>query len=112
MRRAHFKTPSLDEDVRWLLSRADSELLDVKLPTDPVQLTKYLRKRHSPRRSRLLAELHGLRRRGRVKFSSAARMFFTRVALEQATDERLAKYKASRFEEDVSVADLCCDVDG
>src|SRR5690606_8796502 len=42
----------------------------------------------------------------------AERMFFTRVGLEQATDERVAAYKAGRFAVGSRIADLCCGIGG
>ncbi|AIE85195.1 SAM-dependent methyltransferase [Fimbriimonas ginsengisoli] len=47
-----------------------------------------------------------LRTRARAKFERADEMLFVREALEQATDERLAAYHASRFPTGVLVADL------
>ena len=38
--------------------------------------------------------------------------FFTPVGWEQATDELIAAYKASRFPADGPVADLCCGIGG
>jgi hypothetical protein len=76
------------------------------------QLVECLRRRVSPARARLVVELVGLRRRAATKFTAADRMFFTRTALEQATDEWVAAYKASRFPKDAPVADLCCGIGG
>ena len=39
-------------------------------------------------------------------------MFFTPLGLEQATDEFVAAYKASRFPPAQAVADLCCGLGG
>ena len=39
-------------------------------------------------------------------------MFFTSRLLEQATDERIAAYKAGRFPRSGLVADLCCGLGG
>ena len=51
----------------------------------------------SPAQTHLLLEQVELRRRATAKFTHAARMFFTRIGLEQATDEWVARYKAARF---------------
>lgn len=52
-----------------------------------------------------------LRRRGRTKFpDSWKHMLFQREALEQATHQSVASYRASRFPEDVLVADLTCSI--
>lgn len=53
-----------------------------------------------------------LRRKAGVKFSRAERMLFTADGLEQATDERIAKYIASRFGEDKRIIDLTCSLGG
>jgi SAM-dependent methyltransferase len=47
--------------------------------------------------ARAAAEQAILRRRARAKFSHADQMYFTREALEQATSEPLAQYRATRF---------------
>ena len=98
-------------ELQWLIEHANVELA-AELPQDPLQLISHFRKQHSPQRSRLLVELRELRTRGLAKFSRAELMFFTRRGLEQATDERLAGYKANRFPPNSSVVDICCGVGG
>jgi hypothetical protein len=73
---------------------------------------RILRKEISADRARLVIQQAELRRRGAEKFSLAERMFFTKVGLEQATDEAVARYKASRLPAGVLVADLCCGIGG
>jgi hypothetical protein len=80
-------------------------------------IVKRLRGQLSPERTHLVLDQIDLRRRAAVKFSQAHRMFFTRVGLEQATDEWTACYKASRFAGarpgfSPSTADLCCGIGG
>ncbi len=56
-----------------------------------------------------------LRRAARAKFTRADEMLFERIALEQATDETVARYKATRFAAKFAgrtVADLCCGIGG
>jgi hypothetical protein len=67
----------------------------------------------------LLIEQTELRRRATAKFTQSHQMFFTRLGLEQATDEWVAHYKASRFAPKRAagftpavVADLCCGIGG
>jgi hypothetical protein len=68
----------------------------------------------------LLLEQAELRRRATAKFSRAALMYFTRVGLEQATDQWVAAYKAARFNGTRTgpsvalrtVVDLCCGIGG
>ena len=46
------------------------------------------------------------RSRGKVKFDRASEMLFVREALEQASHEKIARYHASLFPQNVCVADL------
>ncbi|HEX2473152.1 MAG TPA: hypothetical protein VHK01_00315 [Lacipirellulaceae bacterium] len=78
-----------------------------------------LRHHLTPAKAHLLLEQVELRRRAKEKFSAADRMFFTRVGLEQATDEWVARYKATRFAKQRAgastppvIADFCCGVGG
>jgi hypothetical protein len=102
------------EDYRWLVSDDARTFLDRATTADEslVRLTKSLRAELSAAHTHLVLEQVELRRRAREKFQAAERMFFTRRALEQATDERIAAYKARRFSAGASVADLCCGIGG
>lgn len=53
-----------------------------------------------------------LRRKARSKFTRADVMYFTREALEQATSEVIARYRARRFVGCEVVGDLCCGIGG
>ncbi|MFA6471430.1 MAG: class I SAM-dependent methyltransferase, partial [Candidatus Latescibacterota bacterium] len=57
-------------------------------------------------------ELAEARERGKKKFARVAEMFFTREALEQATDEEVAKHRAERFCGLGTVCDACCGIGG
>ena len=57
-------------------------------------------------------ELVTARSRARQKFTRAAGMFFTREALEQASEERVAAHRAERFAGLERVCDLCCGIGG
>jgi hypothetical protein len=107
-------TPSIDlTDYEWLTGReAAAVLVDVVADVRPLpQQTARLRKTLSATRTSLVLEQVELRHRARQKFSAAERMFFTRTALEQATDQWIAAYKAQRFGSD-EVWDLCCGIGG
>lgn len=102
-------TPSIAE---WLCgSTAAAALLDLT-GKDPSSLAaaKTLRKRFSAEETAALLDTVKLRERARLKFRAADRMFFTRVGLEQSTDERVAAYKAQRFRG--RVVDVCCGIGG
>ena len=100
-------------DYEWLTGDEACALLN-DLAEDAAPLhtaVARLRGRLPPARTHLLVEQVELRRRATAKFTQAARMFFTRVGLEQATDEWVAGYKAERFF-GWAAADLCCGIGG
>jgi hypothetical protein len=103
------------DDYRWLVSEAAAWLelaRDEARRRDSVGLVVRLRKELSAERAHLVVEQVALRERAQEKFALAERMFFTRKGLEQATDERLAAYKAARFPAGQPCADLCCGIGG
>lgn len=103
-----------EDDYRWLVSEAAEPFLRraAEAGSSLIGLVKQLRRDISAERAHLIAQQLELRTRASVKFAHADRMFFTPSLLEQATDERVAGYKASRFPEGGSVADLCCGLGG
>ncbi len=92
------------EAERWL-----DEASDTGLPLH--RLAKRLRGGLGDGQARQVMELADLRRRGERKFTRARRMFFSRLGLEQATDEWIARYKAARFAGRTTL-DLCCGIGG
>src|SRR5918993_1758789 len=56
-----------------------------------------LRKRFPPELARAALDTVMLREKARVKFTRADEMFFTREALEMASAETVARYRAGRF---------------
>lgn len=100
-----------------MLEPAGAALLE-RLAADPTPPEDWLRlgerlRRHYP--ADLVATaltLHELRLAGRAKFSRAMAMFFTRPGLEQASSERIARWRAGRFAGLGPVADLCCGIGG
>jgi THUMP domain-containing protein len=109
-------------DYQWLTGDEAAALL-AELAADPAPLhtaVARLRGQLSATRAHLLLEQVELRSRATEKFTHAARMFFTRTALEQATDEQTAEYKAQRLTERAGLslsnapvfADLCCGIGG
>ncbi|MGI9427947.1 MAG: THUMP-like domain-containing protein [Bythopirellula sp.] len=102
-------------DYEWLTS-ADAALVltEVALTDDPVhrQLQR-LRKTLSADRARLVVQQIELRKRATTKFGDlAAQLFFTDVALQQATDLWTARYKAGRVSSQQPVVDYCCGIGG
>ena len=75
-----------------------------------LRLLTRLRRQHPPDLAAAALELARLRIKARSKFGdAAARMVFTRDALEQATDLRISRY---RFRAWPGGADLCCGIGG
>ncbi len=99
-------------DERWLFSAEARFFLSADLPADPLQATTLLRRTLSLKQAHLILEQTELRQRAAIKFSQAKKMFLTRQALEQATAEPIARYKASSFPSGVALADLCCGLGG
>lgn len=104
-------------DYRWLISDAAVPWLqkvadDLTGGAPTVGQIRALRSAVGIARASLLIEQAQLRSRALEKFSQASELFFTRQGLEQATDERLAAYKATRFAGLGAVADLCCGIGG
>jgi hypothetical protein len=101
-------------DIEWLTgSEAGAILAELSGDNGPLHATvARLRRTISPERTHLLVEQVDLRRRAAAKFSRPELMYFTRIGLEQATDEWTAAYKASRFNAPTNIADLCCGIGG
>ena len=107
------------DDYAWLTSDVAALTALSEFAADgrsELQQLNELRKAFTPERARLVVEQVALRRRAVAKFGpAAARMFFTPVQLEQATDREIAAYKAERFHrggEGRAVHDYCCGIGG
>ena len=102
-------------DYQWLVSEEGEKwLVETARSTEPPhRLQTRLRKTLACERARLVSEQTELRRRAVEKFGEhAERMFFTNVALQQATDRWIAAYKASRFDVATPIIDYCCGIGG
>lgn len=105
------------EDYEWLIGAAAQgwlvTLAELRRGGDStVNQLQRLRKELPLERAHLLVEQLELRWRAREKFSQADVLFFTKKGLEQATDEVLAAYKATRFGGQACIADVCCGIGG
>ena len=103
------------EAWNWLVGRDGMACVDrIGIQTDVLGVSKSLRKQGlDPDKVRLVMEQVALRKSANKKFSRAMKMLFQRQLLEQATDERLAAYKASRLKGKFnSLVDLCCGLGG
>ena len=101
-------------DYAWLIGpQAGAVLRDLAEESEPLHAAAArLRRQFSAGRTHLLLEQVDLRGRATAKFERADEMFFTRVGLEQATDQWVAAYKARRFAGRGPIADLCCGIGG
>lgn len=101
------------EQAAWLTGPKGAQHLRHGLSYgDAFRRIHELRKKLPASQAALVCEMLELRERARDKFSRAAEMFFEKRALEQSTDERIARYKARRFPREQAVADLCCGIGG
>jgi SAM-dependent methyltransferase len=116
-------------EYQWLTgSEAAAYLAELAASQKPLHIAiERLRRHLPPIKAHLLLEQVELRHRAKDKFTAADLMFFTRVGLEQATDEWVARYKAARFAsvragssstpaiapaKPRAIADLCCGIGG
>jgi hypothetical protein len=79
---------------------------------EPLRTLTALRRRWPAGEAAAAFELASLRARAAAKFSRAEGMLFEREALEQASGERIARWRARRFAGREVVADLCCGIGG
>src|SRR5689334_19211329 len=105
------------ETFNWLLTGAGLALLGEAMACDlgdAAQLRELtrLRRQATPERAAAAYEIAVLRRRAAAKFGAAELLYFTREALEQASGERIAGYRAQRYQAYGTVADLCCGTGG
>jgi hypothetical protein len=81
-------------------------------PEDFLALVQKLERRFPSALAAAAAEQAILRRKARAKFREADRMFFATEALEQATAQPVAEYRAARFASLALVFDLTCGLGG
>lgn len=107
------------ESFHFLLSETGQRYLR-RLAKEPITESNHLtiasrlRRQLSQRETHAVLETLLLRQRAAAKFSRAGAMYFTRAALEQASPEAVAQYRAQRIARvgyDM-VADLGCGIGG
>lgn len=107
------------DDYRWLATdegrAALNDLAGVQGPLT-TQVPR-LRKKYPAQITHRLVEQVELQKRAAQKFTNPEAMLFTPIGLEQATDQWVAAYKATRFQENAlersgAIADLCCGIGG
>jgi hypothetical protein len=107
------------EHLRFLTSAEGKRVLQETAvtpltPATHLQTAAKLRRQLPPDLAQAVLETVLLRQLGAAKFSRAEEMFFTRPALEQASSEQVAQYRADRFARlgVQNVVDLCCSIGG
>lgn len=105
------------QTLKLLLAPAGQRLLAEATALSPDERTflacaTRLGRGHSPELVRAALQTAMWRARAAAKFTRAARMYFTREALEQATSEPVARHRACRFAGNKRVADLGCGIGG
>jgi hypothetical protein len=83
--------------------------------SDPLAAGSFLRREYPevpPEHLAVAVELAQARERAKGKFDRAEEMFFTREALEQASDRRVAEHRAERFRGLGNVLDACSGIGG
>ncbi len=83
-------------------------------PTEATFLSCFtrLQKHSNPELVKAALETLLLREKARAKFTRAAQMYFTREALEQASGEIIARYRATRLAEFARIGDWGCGIGG
>lgn len=104
------------DDVRFLQSAAGERLLE-RLRTDDLsdanalRLMTVLRKDYGAREAAVAVEMARLRLQAAEKFGAdAARLLFTRAALEQASDPLIRRWRADLTSDYARVYDACCGI--
>ncbi|MEZ5949590.1 MAG: hypothetical protein R3C12_10320 [Planctomycetaceae bacterium] len=106
------------EIALWRELRETPELLEeIQRQTgDELRIQHALRSRYPAELVRLGLELNAVRLKASGKFSRGNQLWLTRRALEQATSEPVAQYKARRFgrlsNPDLLIHDYCCGMGG
>ena len=107
------------EDFHFLLSPQGQTLLAETAvtpitPHNHLQIASRLRQQVTSAQAQAVLETILLRQKAAVKFSRADQMYFTRPALEQASGEIIAAYRAQRFAQSglKRIADCGCGIGG
>jgi methylase of polypeptide subunit release factors len=98
------------EGQRWLRQTAETPVTS----NNHLQVASRLRDQLEPALAQAVLETVLLRQHAAQKFSMANQMYFTHPALEQATSETVAIYRASRYAQAgfTRLADLGCGIGG
>jgi SAM-dependent methyltransferase len=103
----------IENDWQFLISPVGQKLLSRYSQAEELVLDNLIRQQKTDRPGIVaIVEQIRLRRQAGAKFSRSGEMFFTRLSLEQATGEKVARLIAQRFKSDWTVADLTCGLGG
>lgn len=105
------------QTLRALLSPAGQEVLLAAQALNPqehayLQHFTRLSRRFPPELARAALETAILRQAAQAKFPDAGRMYFTRPALEQASNYVVASHRAGRYRSFERITDLGCSIGG
>ena len=102
------------ERLKFLASIEGQEILQhlATLKGDLPEIINTLRRRWNFDQTSAAIEQAALRARGRTRFCCSDEMLFTPQGLEQASGERIARWRAGRFPQGATVLDLCCGCGG
>ena len=106
------------DDYRWLIGDSAASWLQqaaaIGGPPTPQHIARF-RRQLTASQTQLVWQQVQLRRRAAARFRDADKMFFTELGLQQATDDRIAGYKAGALAA-AGVgdhwADVCCGIGG
>ena len=99
-----------DVAALWMQLRSTPDLVAAAVEAEgsPLAIQTTLRRRFPTELVPLAMQLREVRRLAAAKFENANCIWSDRVGLEQATHGVVARYKATRFPDNVAVTDLCC----
>ena len=105
------------ETFRDLLTPSGQEALQTAQAQSPREddfLTNFtaLCRQYPEDLARAALETVLLRKKAEVKFPRAGRMYFTREALEQASNSEVSAYRAERYQQHNLIVDLGCSIGG
>lgn len=105
------------EDFERLLTAEGQSALRFAAELSPsedrsLKVVETLRRKHDAHLARLAVSMTLLRRAARKKFAQAEKMYFTRDALEQASGDIVAEYRAERYRTFDEIGDYCCGIGG
>ncbi|MFM7679581.1 MAG: THUMP-like domain-containing protein [Roseiflexaceae bacterium] len=98
--------------VAWVQSAEAGALTRLIDPQQHLQSMSALRRHTTPERAAALYEITSTRLLATKKFPDGDQLWFTRVALEQASHQRISQHRAHQLPPVHQIADICCGCGG